>query len=389
MGRRGWAVRWIAGAVAAAVVAVAAGPASAQRTTGATAGSLSVDESSKGIARSSCVLMLRRGTRYVGPGSSSAVTSGLADLPALTTAMTTSSLIDPAAKAALGLGPREWPKVVRIEVAPAGAQAVKLSVSVDPGPNNLKQTDPAGALLRELVNRAKAIVSQSWEPRRQEIKARLDEIERRRAELRASIESLRKRARELEASGFRGAAGMVDTVAMQRRQLESELAAKRPRLQAIKAMLPRLTAQADEMGAALRGHVAALEALAAGLEKALERGKGDPVELLRARANLAEARVRAAEWGLVPSSSPSRKLHEELLSLEVDVAALEAQLKALPAPPVEPVKPPAEDAQHVRSELFRAENEKNNLEMQYQQVRRDYEQFAAPPTLVVLDGQPQ
>jgi hypothetical protein len=40
----------------------------------------------------------------------------------------------------------------------------------------------------------------------------------------------------------------------------------------------------------------------------------------------------------------------------------------------------------VRSELFRAENEGANLESQYQQIRREYEQLAAPPTLVVLDG---
>jgi hypothetical protein len=292
--------------------------------------------------------------------------SGLADLPALTTAMTTTSLIDPAAGAALGLGPREWPKVVRIEVASAGPQAMKLSVSVDPGPSRLKQAEPAGALLRELVSRAKAIVSQSWEPRRQEIKARLDEIEKRRAKLQASLESLRKRIHDAEASGLGlgRATEPADSFAIQRRHLESELATKRPRLQAIKEILPRLAAQTDEMSTALRGLVAAREALAAGLETAVRQGKSDPVELLRARADLAEARVRAAEWGQVPSLSPSRNVRDELINLEVDVAALEAQLKALPAPPAEPVKPPGEDVQQLRTELYRAENEKNSLEMQ-------------------------
>jgi chromosome segregation ATPase len=296
--------------------------------------------------------------------------------------MTTTGLIDPAAKAALGLGPREWPKVLRIEVTQAGAQAMKLSVSVNPGPNKLKQAEPAAVLLRELINRAKVVVSQSVEPRRQEIKTRLDEIEKRRAELRASIESLRKRLRDAEASGgFRGAA--FDSVANQRRQVESELAAKRPRLLAIKEMLPRVAAQPDEVGNALRGLVAAREALVAGLEQ----GKGDLVELLRVRADLAEARVRVAEWGSGSSFSPSRSVREELVSLEVDIAALEARLKSLPA--TEPVKPPTEDAQQLRSELFSAENENRTLEMQYRQVQRDYEQLASPPTLVVLDGQPQ
>ena len=305
MVKRVRAVRWLAVALAASVVVGAAGQAPAQRTTGATAGSLAVDESSKDVARSSCVLMLQRSTRYTAAGPSSGGPRELADLTALTTAMTTTGLIDPAAKAALGLGPREWPKVVRIEIAPAGAQAVKLSVSVNPGPNSLKQAEPAAALLRELVNRGKAVASQLAEPRRQEIKTRLDELEKRRAELRVSLESLRKRASDAEMSGVRGFA--ADPIAEQRRQLEFELATKRPRLQAIKEILPRVTAQADEIGNALRGLVAAREALVAGLEKAVGQGKGDPVELLRVRADLAEARVRLAEWGSAPSSSPSRE----------------------------------------------------------------------------------
>ncbi len=92
------AVRWLAAVLAATIVVGAAGQATAQRTSGTTAGSLAVDDSSKDIDRSSCVLMLRRGTRYTGSGSSSVVASGLADLPALTIAMTTTGLIDPAAK---------------------------------------------------------------------------------------------------------------------------------------------------------------------------------------------------------------------------------------------------------------------------------------------------
>ena len=267
---------WRAEVFAAILVTGFVGQASAQRTPSATAGSLAPDDSSPGIERSSCVLMLKRNLRYTasgfGPPLSGA--NGLADLTALTTAMTTTGLIDPAAKTALGLGPREWPKAVRIEVASAGSQAVKLSVSVNPTPNSLKQTEPAGALLRELVNRAKAVVSQSADGRREEIKIRLDEIEKRRADHRVSIESLRKQLKEAEASGTRAA--QAEPIADQRRQLELELAAKRARLEAMKRILPK----DDEMGTALRDVVAAREALVAGLEKAVAQGKGDPVEYL-------------------------------------------------------------------------------------------------------------
>ena len=69
------------------------------------------------------------------------------------------------------------------------------------------------------------------------------------------------------------------------------------------------------------------------------------------------------------------------------MATLEARLKVLRA--TEPRQPPTEDAQELRSELFRIENENRNLETQNQQVRRDYDQLASPPTLVLLDGSPQ
>ena len=151
---------------------------------------------------------------------------------------------------------------------------MKLSVSVNPGPNSLKQPEPAAVLLRELINRAKAVVSQSFEPRRQEIKTRLDELEKRRAELRASIENLRKRLRDAEASGIRGA--RLDPVANQRRQIESELAAKRSRLQAIKEILPRVAAQTDEVGNALRGLVAARGSARRGTGEGDRARKGRP-----------------------------------------------------------------------------------------------------------------
>jgi DNA repair exonuclease SbcCD ATPase subunit len=315
--------------------------------------------------------------------------SGPADLQALTTAMTTTGMIDPAAKSALGLDPREWPKVVWIEVTSAGSQAVKLLVRVDPGPNALKQTGPAALLLNELVNRAKTVVNQSWEPRRQELRARLDELEKRRAELRANLERLRRRARDAEASEARGRIGLTQSVSGERRRLEAELAAKRPRLRALREVQAKMESRPDEVGKALRDLVSAREALASGLEKGVAEGKRDPVELLRARADLAEARVRVAEWGRKEGSSPGRGLWDDVLSLEVDVTALEAQLRALPAVPDETAREPGEDAQQLRMDVSRAEVELNTLEHQYQQARNEYEPLATPPSLVVLDGRPQ
>jgi hypothetical protein len=363
-----------------------AGETFAQRTAGTKAGALVDDEANQGLLRASCVLMLRGSLRVPGAGFTGSGTSSTADLTALTTAMTTTGLIDPAAKAALDLDPREWSKVVRVEITQAGAQAVKLTVTVDPGPNNLKQTDPAGALLRELINRAKAVVTQSVEPRRQEVKSRLDELEKRRTEMRSSLETIRKRLREAESANVRSP--VIDPFTNLRRQFESELATKRFRLQAIKDVVPRFADQADNLSSALKSLVEAREALVAGLEKAAEQGKADPLDVLRARAELAEARVRAAEPVRVPGFSPTRNPRDERLGLEVDIAALEAQLKAMPEKVLEPARPIVEDVQSVRSELFRLEAENNNLEQQFQQARREFEQLGSPPSLITLDGHP-
>jgi hypothetical protein len=378
--------RWLVSVFALGLAVAGAGKALAQRTPGATAGSPIIRDSTQATAdTSSCVLMLQRPLRYPGAGFV-ATSGGLADVQALTTAMTTTGMIDPAAKTALGLGPREWPKSVWIEVTSAGTQAVKLLVKVDPGPNHLKLTEPAQALLAELVKRAKDVVTRSWEPRREEFSARLAETEKKRADLRATIQNLRKQVREAELAEAQGMAGPTQTLAAQRQQAELDLAAKRPRLGAMKIVLSRIAGQADEVGKALRELVAAREALAAGLEKEVAQGKRSPVDLLRTRADLAEARLRAAEWGSGSLSSPGGKLREEITGLEADIAGLEGQLRSLPPPPAEH-KQPAVDVQELRTELVRTENEFSRLDMEYQQLRREYDQLGSPPTVTVLDGQ--
>ena len=267
----------------------------AKRTTGATAGLLAVDESSKDVARSSCVLILQRSAAVYGCRALQRRSQGAGR------SRRTDYRHDHHRSDRPGGQGRAWAWPARMAQRgtdrdrAGGRSGGETLGERQPGPELLEAGRACRALLRELVNRGKAVASQLAEPRRQEIKTRLDEVEKRRAELRGSLESLRQRASTAEMNGVRGFA--ADPIAEQRRQLEFELATKRPRLQAIKEILPRVTAQSDEIGDALRGLVAARKALIVGLEKAVGQGKGDPVELLRVRADLAEARVRLAEWG--------------------------------------------------------------------------------------------
>jgi len=215
--------------------------------------------------------------------------------------------------------------VVRIDVTQAGQQSVRLSVTVDPEPSHLEKPGPAAALLHELIERAKTVMRQSNEPRRQEVKGRLDEIEKRRAELRATIEVLCKQVRIAE----RGRMATVDPAAQPGSSSRSWRPSGRDSVRSRKYCL-RLAKENDELGKALQGLVAAREALVAGLEKAVEQGRPTGWSLLRARADLAEARVRTAEETAARSSSQSRSVRDEAVNSKFDIAAIEAQLKALP-----------------------------------------------------------
>lgn len=358
-------------------------PARAQRTAGSSAGSLADDDPDPEITRATCVLMLRGSSRS--PMSGGPGPFVLVDLPAITAAMTTTGLVDPAVKATLGLGPRDWRKSVRIEVTPIGIQAVKLSVSVKPVPAEAPKDDPAGLLLRELVARARAVVDRSARVRREELKTRIDEMEKRRAELKASAEGLRKRVKDIEPAGF---SGMNINLAQNRRlQLDAELEIKRSRLKAIESVLPRLVSE-DELGKALNAVVAVRQAFVSALEAKVEQARADPLDLLRARIDLAEARVQAIPGARASSQPPGRQLRDERPGLEVDVLSLDAQIKALPGEPKPETRMTTEEFQSIRNEMFRTETEVNALQSQIQQAHREFDQVGISPTLTILDGQP-
>jgi hypothetical protein len=380
MNRRSTRPLRLAWALVALVLPCLETSAHAQRTALSSAGSLAADDPNPAIERSSGVLMLRGATR----GQMGGTLGGFvfADLTTLTTAMTTTGLVDPAAKAALGLGPRDWRKVVRIEVTPVGNQAVKLSVSVNPEAADNPQADPAGRLFRELVNRAKAVIDQSVQGRRAELKTRVDELEKRRAEAKAKSDALRKRLNEAET--VTNTAMMFNSLPNRRRQLEAELETKRARLKAIETVGPKVTAD-DELGKALKELVTAREAVVTVLAELVPQARAQPQDLFKARAELAEARVQAAQGGRTPFSGPWRNFRDERPSLEVDVLTLEAQLKAMPE---DAARPSPEDAQALRNDLFRDEGEVRSLETQLQQARREIEQMEQAPSLVLLDGQP-
>lgn len=367
--------RWIPWVAAVGLVLGLWNTARSQGPLGAKVGAATPGQSGP-IDRASCVVMLHGGThdRMLG---------GI-DLGTLSAVMTSTELVDPAAKAALGLGPEEWPRAAQVELSPVGLRAMKVTVTVAQAEKETRRPEAAQVFLRELLSRSKGVIDQMGSPRRREVKERVEALAKRRDELRVQVEDLRKRSRAAESrpSALLGAGPFQ---AQQRQQLESQLANRKPRLDAIKAVLPQSQDQLGEVDAAIRDLVAAREALATALAAAVEEGKADRLELLRARADLAEARSRQAAGGGGPS--PLRRYRDELVSLDIEVRVLQAQLAALPAAPTTgPDEPPAEDAQRIRFNLSQAENELRTTEANLQQVQRELEQSSGSSSLVVLDG---
>ncbi len=152
-------------------------------------------------------------------------------------------------------------------------------------------------------------------------------------------------------------------------------------------VLTQVEDEPSRVEVALRELIATREAVAAALAVAVEQAKAARLDLLRARADVAESRVRQAEEGGSERPTPIRRFRDELASLVLEVRVLQAQLSALPdAPAINADQAPAEDPQRVRSELLRVENELRTTESGLQQAQRDPELLGAPPTLVVLDG---
>lgn len=372
----------IAWAAVAALTAVMAPQAGAWQGSGPIGGKVGAAPiAGGGVARASCVVMLRGG-----PGADRQ--NGASDLGTIAAALTSTELVDPAAKSALGLGPDQWPTVAQVELTPAGDRSLKIIVTVAPGEKGEARDEAARKLLREMVTRGEGVVARMGSPRRAELQARVKDLGKLLEELKAGAVQLRVRRDDAQAKAAAGGgAAQAFNQPSPRLQLESQLARSKPRLEAIKAVLAKSEGQLGEADAAARELVAAREAVATALAEAVEKGEAGRLDLLRARADVADAKARRVEAERGPIPSPSLRYRDEVTSLDVEVRVLEAQLAALPPEPARPATPAnVGDPQRLQIELSRVENELRTAENESSQARRELESLGEPPSLVVLDG---
>jgi DNA repair exonuclease SbcCD ATPase subunit len=309
----------------------------------------------------------------------------LVSLSTVTALLTSTALVDPAAKTALGLDPEEWPMVAQVELAPAGENALKLIITVLPTPERELPEGAAKAMLNDLTRRGVEAVAQTTRGRLQEAEAQLAGLRARRDGLRETARKLESRMAELQRTPDRGAYDRGEQ-AMLRHKLEAELAEKEARLTVLRAALDPPPVAPDAPDPAYQAAVQSWLDLVTMLEKLVEAGQAERLELLRARTQLAEARTKLLEQSTARREEWRDRCKSETVQLEADIAGLRARLQKLPE--AGPTIPPAEqpDIGALSDSLNKARTELRSVERELQEAERQLERWRKAPRLVVLKG---
>jgi hypothetical protein len=327
------------------------------------------------LERASCVLAVRGGFN-----------GRELDIQAVSAALTSTGVVDPAAKEALGLDAATWPDVVNIELTPAGAQAVKLTVTVSPKGDAKLPPSPARKLMDAVVARViKAFQTdvparKAADERRQKLEARQAELQRELSAARAEVERVAVTARNaVDRTG-------PDPVSVWREDLQD----KQVRLKALDATFAEvLKARQPQLDAA-KGLLAAREALRGKLEAAAAKGQAADVDLAKAHEAVAEAKAQVAELSLNPAMDPKGRWFDTLVQMRMEVASLErrvAAAKDTPSPTTRPSRSELlAEQERLGRELAQKQSDLQLVANQLEQTRREAYPYQGQPEakLVVL-----
>jgi hypothetical protein len=382
-------------------------------------------DAARGVQRASVVLQLDYdANRSGGGGGQRAI-----DTQTLNAMLTSSALVDPAAKKALDLAPDTWPRVAQIELLPAGQAAIKLNVIVTPLKEIKLPDNPAQALLDELTSRAKAAVEQAGRRQEQAQNQRRAAIEKDLATAQDKLLGIQSQLREARMNsagdpGMRGNLDNVRAVTQEMQQIEMNLAASRARLKIIEEETAKLSAATKPVTPAADAKdpktelKSAWDQLIAAREKAIAAAQNAPntpesqLAIAQAEAELAEAKIRAATAASAASASDafrfralspspgfdsSDRWQGERITLRASIAEQEARLGALSerlaqlqkksnaSATTQQVTP--YDLDRLQRDEQRASREVDELNQQLDQLRRDRRGSAGlAPKLLVLDG---
>lgn len=333
-------------------------------------------EGPAGVQRASCVLQLDFGA---------ARSSRLVETKTLNAMLTSTAVVDPAARDALGLGPDSWPKVAQVELVPAGNYAVRLGVTVTHHPEIKVPENAAHAFLDQLSARARHAVDQVGIRQEQALAERRGELEKELAAARERLTAIQAKMREAQAASRTDTGRSLRVQGGDRQTLEANMVAQKARLRVIEAELEKTeTAPATSPWMEL---IAAREKVVQALRQRAERAPDDELVLLQAEASLAEARaLAAADTSSGRRFDPIDRWRTEVINLRAAIAEAEARLELMGASetPADTTQP-AVDLNQLRQEEMRANQEVSQITSQLEQLRRESLTNTAP-RLLILDG---
>lgn len=332
------------------------------------------DASGMGVDRASCVLQIEpdfnRGTRF--------------DAATLNAMLTSTVLIDPAAKKALGLGPDRWPKVAQVELVAAGNTSVKVIITVGSSTDVKLPEHPASVFLQELIARAKVAVEQKA-PRDASADEQRAAIERDLAAAKSRLPQLdlaMRQARTESAGDLYSARNLATSLTIERRTLELSLAGQRARLAAIEKALPAAPST-QPMDGPMRDIVAVRAQMLDQVIALAAEGKKGSLDVLEARLLLAEARLAASAGSQSPSRDGSDRWENEIISLKASIAEGEAKLALLTQRLQQATTAPVSDYNSLQMDEQRTRQRIQELQNQLDQLNRQSRQETR---LLVLDG---
>ncbi len=319
----------------------------------------------------------------------------------LTTSMLDGTLCD-------GLGindPASVRPAVQLEIAEAGNQAMTLTVLVltDNLPDGAEVS--AAKVLDALIERGNRAVSRLGGDDVEAMRRELERAQQALKELSAQAEELARDVSQAQAEVYRAQAALQEA---QRRtstrgpSVEGPLRSSRAQLAALERALPEVREFARQMSpidAAQQDLITLLEETVERLEAEVEAGVATPMDVLRAKVQLAEARVAAAERA-EPDDGPLARWVNQMMELRLRIAQYEAQLE----PDDDPATRPAEASVETLSAGYNALQVKLNQLQQdqriaqqelslarngEQQVQNQMRNAGEPPRLVRLGGSEQ
>jgi hypothetical protein len=274
----------------------------------------------------SCVIRIDSDAQSPSPGFASVVSQ---DSQAAAALLTSTALMDPAAKEAIGLSPAQRQASVVVNVLPVGPQMARVEVILKRGAGSHYAVGDAAKLGAALIERLKAALAESHEASRAAALARRQPIEKELATAKAKIDDIHAKQRAVRAhdprSGYSDPSMELNNVRNQKKSTESELARNRARLATLEPNTAPLIAQWNEIVTLRRKQLDDLKKAAPGQDP---KASADAIRAAEDKLADAQAQLATARQATAPADGTNSNFrNNEIVNLHTTIADEENRLK--------------------------------------------------------------